>query len=84
MTDRRAPNNWKAEKLQYPLRYILHCVGSGGTFALRKLSEHHAGNSSEFARLFQMHQRAINLPGLHAPVLKHENGTMRVEFPGST
>src|SRR5579862_1149975 len=81
VTNRRAPNNRKLEKLQNPLRHIPYRLCSRRTFALGEFSEHHAGNSSEFARLFQMHERAINLPGLHAPVLKHENGTMRVEFP---
>jgi hypothetical protein len=84
VANRRAPNNWKPEKLQYPLRYIFHCLCSSGAFALGEFSEHHAGNSSEFARLFQVHERAINLPGLHASILEYENATMRVEFPGGT
>ncbi len=48
-----------------------------------KFAEQHAGNAAQLARLLQVHQRAVHLPGFHAAIFEQQNRAVRVEFPGS-
>src|ERR1700677_1901986 len=53
-------------------------------FTLWKIAEQHAGNSAQLSRLLQMHECAVDLPGLHASIFEQQNRAVGVQLPGSS
>src|SRR5271156_6177477 len=53
-------------------------------FTLWKIAEQDAGNAAQLARLLQVHEGAVHLPGFHAAVLEQQDCAVRVELPGSS
>jgi len=65
-------------------RDIENCLAAGRRFTLGKIAKQHAGNAAQLARLLQMHEGAVHLPGFHAAIFEQQNRAVGVEFPGSS
>src|SRR5712692_160332 len=82
MPDRRTKHNGDAERPQNSCADLPDGWGSShGWLAFWKVSQHDPAHTRKFSGLFQMHQDAIHLVGLHGAVLENQDRIFGVQFP---
>src|SRR6266851_1345648 len=82
MPDRRTKHDGDAERPKNSRADLPDGWGSGHSrLAFWKVSQHNPPHSCKFSGLFQMHQDAIHLVGLHSAVLENQDRIFGVQFP---
>src|ERR1700676_1090330 len=84
MSDGRAKNNRHSQRAKNPQTNVAYrCAASHQRPAIWKFAQENPANPLKLSCLLKMHQRSIDLPRLHAPILKQQNRSPPLQFPRS-